>query len=113
MPHKDKNAAKAYHRAHYLAHRELRLKQGAEYRKNNPEIMAAAQRRWYEKMKCDPAFLARRRAYQIERKRNNPALVKAIEKASYIRNREKRLAYQKALAGTIERKARETVNGAV
>lgn len=113
MPYTDKEAARAYFRAYHVAHRDARLKYAAEYRRENPKKVAAAKRRCYERIKHDPGFLKKRRSYQVERRKTKREHVKAIEKACYIRNRSKRLAAQKALAKTIERKAREAINGAV
>ena len=84
MPHKDPEVRKAWFRAYHLANRDRILKRAAAYRKANPELIAATKKLCYEREKKDPAFLERRKIYQLKRRALNRDHVKAIE--NVIRN---------------------------
>lgn len=115
MPYKDPEARKRYIAEHYRQNRERILAYAKEYREAHPEEVSDGKKRIYhERYKADPAYKAKISRYQKQRRKENPQLVKAIEKRSRQKTGGKSLLeYQANHAASDERRARTTVNRAV
>ena len=113
MPLKDPEARAAYKREHYQRNREKLLQKAREYREENPEKVAAAKKRCYDRNSTDPAWRAERNERQKAARRADPDRFKAAELASRTKRRAAIAEYQKRHASTPRRKAREAVNTAV
>jgi len=114
MPNKDPEARKAYIRAWYLKNRERLLVYSAEYRQKFPEKVSEGKKRIYHnKYKNDPERKAKVSAYAKKRRIEKYDHVRAIERASYEKHRDRALAYGRATSRTVERKAREAVGVAI
>lgn len=113
MPYKDPEMRKKYAAAHYQTNRAERLKAAADYRLTHREEIAATLKRCYERKKDLPEFRERVSSYQKKRRADEYEHVRAIERASYYRNLEKRIASQRSQEGTPERQARCAVRRAI
>jgi hypothetical protein len=109
MPHADPEVAKVYFRERHQRLRAQILARLKAYREANPEKVAAAKARCYERIKDNPEFKKARSAYQKARRAANRENVKAIEKRSYDKHADKRAEYNRKIANTVERKAREAL----
>ena len=113
MPHKNPSVAKVFFQANYQKNRAKKLAYSKQYRILNPERVAAAKRRCYERIKDNTEFKERRAAYHRRRRAEHYETVKAIEKRSYEKNKERILAYNRSIARTPKRIARDRLNAAV